>query len=62
VKACRLDDKVQCIAGNFITWLKEQEANLLADSLVIIDPPWGGSDYKYESCITDLYLENDQGK
>ena len=61
VQACGVQAKVECIEGDFVEWLKGQDTNCFTRSLLIIDPPWGGSGYKYEDSIPELYLFDKRG-
>ena len=46
----------QVLEGNFLELWKEIPQNERTNSLVLIDAPWGNSDYSKHSIIYDLYL------
>eukprot|EP01113_Clastostelium_recurvatum_P033285 TRINITY_DN4383_c0_g2_i1.p1 TRINITY_DN4383_c0_g2~~TRINITY_DN4383_c0_g2_i1.p1 ORF type:complete len:367 (+),score=70.50 TRINITY_DN4383_c0_g2_i1:70-1170(+) len=50
------NDRVVPVHGSFLKHVLKE--GLSAD-LVVVDPPWGGKDYKYRKCIPDLYLSDD---
>jgi hypothetical protein len=45
---------------NFVTWWRKHKSMIDVDStIVFMDPPWGGQEYKNHDIIQDLYLNVD---
>jgi len=42
---------------DFISWFDNNKKNLKKNTVVFVDPPWGGSTYKEHKQIKDLYLD-----
>ena len=43
--------------ANFVTWWRQHRSMIDVDStIVFMDPPWGGQDYKTHGIIEDLFL------
>ena len=53
-----LKDKVETHNVSFLKWIE----NVPMNSVVYVDAPWGGSSYKANEQIQDLYLLNEDGK
>jgi len=49
--------------ANFIDWFKDNADKIgkLRNVCCIMDPPWGGLDYKKKEVIEDLYMNSDDG-
>ena len=48
---------------NFIDWFKETIKGIDDQNVCcVIDPPWGGIEYKESNLIEDLYMDDDSGK
>jgi len=53
MKALKVDSKVEVHAGNFI----DNIAKYPEDTIVFLDVPWGGPDYREKPCL-ELYLND----
>jgi len=58
------DDAVsfQSFNENFVSWWRREGSRKYNNfaTLVFMDPPWGGQDYKQHETIHDLYLDDEQ--
>jgi len=57
MKALKCDSRVEVLAGNFI----DNIAKYKEDTIVFLDVPWGGPDYREKPCL-ELYLDDSEGK
>eukprot|EP01111_Echinosteliopsis_oligospora_P009788 TRINITY_DN2934_c0_g1_i1.p1 TRINITY_DN2934_c0_g1~~TRINITY_DN2934_c0_g1_i1.p1 ORF type:complete len:298 (-),score=60.06 TRINITY_DN2934_c0_g1_i1:5-898(-) len=62
VEVYGLADKVTLYNGHFLTLYQSISDEEKSKAPVLVDPPWGGVNYKYLKEIGELYLNNGEGK